>query len=144
MHEPDYYRALAPEQKRTMPFFPNFFLRDVLFWLLVLDVLLFLAVFFPWDLGIKADPFAPAPAGIHPEWYFMFMFQSLKYIPATVFGIEGELLGILFFGVLGALWLTVPFWERKIAGKKRPWLMKVIGVVALAYMIILTIIAYLV
>ena len=37
------------------------------------------AALFPWELGEKADPFAPAPAGIKPEWYFLFMFQTLKY-----------------------------------------------------------------
>ena len=30
---------------------------------------------FPWELGEKADPFAPAFADIKPEWFFMFMFQ---------------------------------------------------------------------
>ncbi|NOX87952.1 MAG: cytochrome bc complex cytochrome b subunit [Calditrichaeota bacterium] len=144
MHEPEFYESLPPEEKHSIPFFPNFFLRDLLFWLLILDVLLFLAVFFPWELGIKADLFSSAPAGIRPEWYFMFMFQSLKMIPAKVLGIEGEILGIVFFGILGLLWLTVPFWETVIAGKKRPWLMKVIGLLAIIYMIALTIIGYLV
>ena len=39
-----------------------------------------LAAFKPWELGMKADPFASAPAGIRPEWYFMFMFETLKFI----------------------------------------------------------------
>ena len=34
-----------------------------------------LSAFYPWELGTKADPFAPAPAGIRPEWYFLWMFQ---------------------------------------------------------------------
>ena len=41
-----------------------------------------LSAFLPWELGTKADPFASAPAGIRPEWYFLWMFQALKYVPA--------------------------------------------------------------
>ena len=48
MHEPAYVEALPPERKKMIPFFPNFLLRDVLLWLLALNVLLYLAVFFPW------------------------------------------------------------------------------------------------
>src|SRR3990172_997409 len=103
-----------PEGRRvTMPFFPNFLLRDLLLWLIVLNLLAILAVFFPWELGQKADAFAPAPAGIKPEWYFMFMFQTLKYIPARLFIIDGELFGILMFGLAGLLWTIVPFWDAK-------------------------------
>ena len=67
-----------------MPFFPNFLLRDLLLWLIVLNILAILAVFFPWELGAKADAFASAPAGIRPEWYFLFMFQTLKYFPSQI------------------------------------------------------------
>src|SRR5262245_11370880 len=51
-----------------MLFFPNFFLREVMAWYGALAVLGSLAALFPWELGEKADPFAPAPAGIRPEW----------------------------------------------------------------------------
>ena len=40
--------------------------------------------FFPWELGEKADPFASAPAGIRPEWYFLAPFYTLKLIPSHV------------------------------------------------------------
>ncbi|MBI4011104.1 MAG: cytochrome b N-terminal domain-containing protein, partial [Candidatus Rokubacteria bacterium] len=70
------------EGRRVMPFFPNFLLRDLAGWLLALAVLAALAAYYPAELGKKADPFAPAPIGIKPEWYFMFMFQTLKYLPA--------------------------------------------------------------
>ena len=66
---------------KKMKFVPNFFLRDLIGWILAIGVLAALAALFPWELGEKADAFAPAPAGIKPEWYFLFMFQTLKYIP---------------------------------------------------------------
>ena len=53
-------------------------------WYVALGVFGALAAIFPWDLGVKADPFISAPAGIKPEWYFLFMFQTLKLIPSKV------------------------------------------------------------
>jgi cytochrome b6 len=130
------------KNKRTMSFFPDFFLRDALLWLVVLNILLFLAVFYPWDLGFKADPFTPAPAGIAPEWYFMFMFQTLKMIPAHVLFLEGEVLGILFFLVAGLAWALVPFWEFKTKRRGLSNPMNIIGLVSIAFIIIMTIIGY--
>jgi cytochrome b6 len=142
MHEPEYIANLPNDKKKLIPFFPNFLLRDVLFWLLALNILLYLAVFFPWELGEKADPFAPAPAGIRPEWYFMFMFQALKLLPAHVLFIEGEVFGIMGFAIAGIAWMLVPIWEiRKKQGTKLN-LMMVIGVLAVLFIIILTIIGY--
>ena len=46
---------------RTMPFVPNFLLRDIVGWLSALAILAALAAFFPGELGKKADPFPPAP-----------------------------------------------------------------------------------
>jgi cytochrome b6 len=119
-------------------------LRDALLWLIVLNVLLYLAVFFPWELGVKADPFVPAPEGIRPEWYFMFMFQTLKFLPAHILIFEGEVVGILGFGILAIAWALVPFWEIKSKPGRKPRPMTIIGIVVIAYILILTIIGYMV
>lgn len=143
MHEPQSVEQLPPEKKKMIPFFPNFLLRDTLTWLIVLNILAYLAVFFPWEIGEKADAFASAPQGIKPEWYFMFMFQTLKLIPGHVWFVEGEVLGIMSFTLVGIAWMLVPFWERKHRpdGKVRP--ITVIGVAAIIYMTIMTIWGYL-
>ena len=87
-------------------------------WLVAVAVLAGLAAFLPWELGVKADPFAPAPAGIRPEWVFLWMFQGLKYIPAKVVGIPGETLGVLFLGALALVLVIVPLLDRK---RSRAW-----------------------
>jgi len=127
---------------RTMPFFPNFLLRDVVGWLSALAVLAALAAFFPAELGRKADPFAPAPIGIKPEWYFMFMFQTLKYLPASILGIEGEVVGILGFGLGGLFLLMIPFLDRGAARGRPGRLFTWIGVAIIAYMLVLTYLGY--
>ena len=129
--------------ERTMKFFPQFLLRDLTGWLAALAILAAMAAFVPAHLGTKADPFAPAPAGIRPEWYFMFMFQSLKYIPARILGIDGEILGIVAFGVVGVILLFVPFLDRPKAPGARPGkLWTYLTYAALVYILILTYLGY--
>jgi cytochrome b6 len=132
----------AKAKQKAMPFFPNFMLRDMLLWLIVLNVLAILAVFFPAELGQKADAFSSAPAGIKPEWYFLFMFQTLKYIPAKLFFVDGEILGILLFGLAGLLWIIVPFWDKKSSHGLRNRKMNYLGLAAVLFIIILTILGW--
>ncbi len=142
MSEPLSHATLEGHKKRTMPFFPNFVVRDALLWLVVLNILAILAVFKPGDLGTKADLFAPAPAGIKPEWYFLFMFQTLKFIPGHVLFLEGELLGILVFGLAGLLWTLVPFLDRRGAREQRNPLFRTLGFLAVLFIVAMTIVGF--
>ncbi len=76
------------ERRRPMKFFPDFALRDLFGWVAALGVLAAIAALFPWELGEKADPFAPAYQDIRPEWYFVFMFQTLKLVPGARFWVS--------------------------------------------------------
>jgi len=137
MHVPE---NLAEEAKARKPirFAPNFMLRESVVWLAGLAALAALAAFFPWELGTKADPFAAAPAGIHPEWYFLFMFETLKLIPAHVLGIEGELLGLAAFGLGGLVWFLVPVLDRGSRTGHRTRAFLVLGWLLLAYIVSFT------
>jgi len=118
-------------------------LRELFGWTLALAMLAAFAALFPWPLGEKADPFAPAPPGIRPEWYFMFMFETLKLLPAHILFLEGELVGILAIGLGGVLWLLVPFIDRGAAeGRPSRWLTRA-GIVIVTYIIIMTLKGYL-
>jgi len=130
-------------EKKSLPFFPNFFLRDVVGWLCALGLLAALAAYYPAELGKKADPFQPAPIGIKPEWYFMAMFQTLKLLPSHILGIEGELLGVLGFGLLGAILIAIPFLDRGAAlGKSSSRLATGFGLLLIVYAITLTYLGY--
>jgi cytochrome b6 len=140
MHVPGRYA----NSYRRMKFFPNFIMRDLIGWILAIGVLAALAAIFPWELGVKADAFAPAPAGIKPEWYFLFMFQTLKYIPAKVLSFDGEVIGILFFTLAGAALLVIPFVNPSAEQfPRRRKIFNVIGIVAVLYIVIMTVIGYL-
>ena len=101
------------------------------------------AAIYPWELGQKADPFAPAPAGIRPEWYFIFMFQTLKYIPAKVGPFDGEVLGVLGFGLGGLFLLLVPFLDKKAARGEPSPLFRWIGIGIILYIAVFTALGYL-
>ncbi len=127
-----------PQAKREIRFFPNFALRELMAWYVALGLLGALAALFPWNLGVKADPFGSAPAGIKPEWYFLFMFQTLKLIPAKLLGMDGEMLGILAFGAVGAVALLLPFLDREKPFNTRRWIPG-LACVFLGYMVAMTV-----
>jgi cytochrome b6 len=127
---------------RQMPFFPNFFLRELMAWYGALAVLGALAAIFPWELGEKADPFASAPAGIHPEWYFLAPFYTLKVIPSHVLMFNGELMGILGFTLLAVWWVTLPFWATTSQGSTRVRLVTGAGVLLISYLSVFSFLGY--
>jgi cytochrome b6 len=134
--------SAAGRPVRSMPFLPNFLLRDAIGWTIALGLLAGLAALLPWELGEKADPFAPAPAGIRPEWYFAWMFQTLKVLPPHVFGIEGELVGVLGMGLGALVWLLVPFLDRAPGADRRSRAFTVFGWVVLLFMAVMTALVY--
>jgi quinol-cytochrome oxidoreductase complex cytochrome b subunit len=130
-------------EKRQMKFFPNFAIRDLFGWVLALGVLAAIAAIFPWELGEKADAFAPAYADIRPEWYFVFMFQALKLVPGgEIAGIEYEAIPILLFSLGGLVLLAVPFLDRGVSKNGRSPGFTVAGVLALVFIIGMTIWGY--
>ena len=134
-------RTLRPGEKLPqMPFFPNYVLRDVLTWYVVIAVLAALAAFYPWELGNKADPFAAVPAGIRPEWYFLAMFHTLKLLPSHVLGIEGERLGVVAFSAAALLLVLVPFLDRRASRGEPSRLFTVMATLGLVYLVTFTIV----
>jgi cytochrome b6 len=140
---PGVEKKLKPgERLPQMPFFPNYILRDVLAWYVVIAVLAALAAFYPWELGTKADPFAVVPPGIRPEWYFLAMFHTLKLVPSHVLGIEGERLGVVVFGIAALFLVLVPFLDRRASRGESSRLFTVLAAGGLIYLVTFTIIGH--
>ena len=70
------------------------------------------------------------------------MFQTLKYFPAHVLFLEGEILGVLLFGIAGILWTFVPFWDRKSSRGETNRLINYIGLGVVIYILVFTILGW--
>jgi len=127
---------------KSVPFFPDHLMYEakVALWfgigLIIIGVI---GLFYPVGLGDPADPMV-TPEHTTPEWYFLWLFQFLKYIPPEVLRIEGRVLGavlpVLLVGVL-ALW---PFLDKK-PDKSRQQIRNrvVVSTIVVVIIIILTI-----
>jgi len=143
MHGMSVPPSVDPANVKKMKFVPNFALRDLIGWILAIGMLAALAAIFPWELGEKADAFAPAPEGIKPEWCFLFMFETLKYIPAKIGFIDGEVLGVLAFGLGGLFWFLVPFINRTPGHGTRKLVFNIIGIFIVLFIAVMTIVGFL-
>lgn len=92
-----------PDKKKRIPFFPNYILDEMIAWYAALALLVVLASLFPAGLEEKADPLS-TPAHIKPEWYFLFLYQALKWVP--------RLVGVLMPVIAIALLVVLPFIDR--------------------------------
>jgi cytochrome b6 len=136
-------RPIGVGSTREVSFFPEFILKDALGWLLILGVIGVICVFSPWEVGTKADPFASTPLGIKPEWYFTFMFTTLKIVPSHIFSVEGEVLAVLAFMAGGLVWFLVPFLDRRALREERSPAFTIAGVLVAAYIAVMTALTYL-
>ncbi len=118
------------DKVRSLPFWPNFVYREMIVWLALVGILVTVAIFFPPSLDKAADLMAPAPEGIKPEWYFLFLFQVLKIFPSKILFINGDTLAVLLFVMAFILFFFLPFIDNRPAGRKG----KIITVIA--YMVI--------
>jgi cytochrome b6 len=127
--------AKGQSKRKDIPFVPNYLLRDMLGWTLALGLIVLLASLFPWEVGEKADILKPAPPHIRPEWYFVFMYQTLKYVPKVI--------GVFGFAVAGFIWVLLPFFDTKSNKGVPNRIYTIIGVVVIVYIVALTAIGYL-
>jgi uncharacterized membrane protein len=70
------------------------------------------------------------------------MFQTLKYIPAKILGIDGEFLGIIGFSLLGLLLVLTPFVASGHKREGRVDRVVLFGAIVVIYMIVLTTLGY--
>ena len=92
---------------RVDQFFPKQLLKDSIAALIIFGALLALAKFFPARLGPEAD--AASNFLARPPWYFLPLFELLKYFPGKLSLIPTVLLPSLLF----ALIFLLPFFDRK-------------------------------
>ena len=93
-------------EHKVEPFYPNQLFLDATFILVVFIVLVVLAEFWPAELGPMADPTSDYLA--RPAWYFLPLFQLLKYFPGQLVLIPAVVLPGVAIGFL----FLLPFMDR--------------------------------
>ncbi len=134
--------SVDKEKLKDTPFFPNFVYKDLIIWLIVLGIVVTLATLAPPEIGKKADPLAPAPENIKPEWYFLFLFQTLKLFPGEILGMNGETIAILLISAGILFFFLIPFFDRKSQRGERSTIFTWIGVIYFLYFVIMTVIGF--
>ena len=134
--------SLKDKNLPQTPFFPNVFYKDIAVWLVALGIVVTMATLFPPEIGRQADPLAAPPENIKPEWYFLFLFQTLKLFPGDILGLNGETIAILLIATGIFLFFLIPLLDTKSCRGEKSTLFTVIGIAYLLYFLIMTLVGY--
>ena len=122
------------KENNSVPFYPDHLKSEAKVALGVGVLVIFIGVlglFFPVGLGAPADPM-DTPLHVKPEWYFLFLYQLLQFIPKTI-GATSPVIAILIL----ALW---PLLDSKPDQTKKPIRLRIlVSVVVLIIIIALSI-----
>lgn len=122
-------------EENTIPFYPDHLLNEAKLALAILGVVVAVGIFalwFPVGQGEPADPLN-TPAHTKPEWYFLFLYELLKYLPKT--------LGVIL-PILGLLVLIVwPFLDRREDTKRARRVRVILSIVGVAAIVVLTLLS---
>ncbi len=102
-----YLKDYKKAKEKGIPFYPDVIYKDTIAAFIVFLVLVALAVFIGAPLEEQANPqdtsYTPKP-----EWYFLFLFQALKYFPGNL-----EVIGAVIIPTLVVIALfLLPFLDR--------------------------------
>jgi mono/diheme cytochrome c family protein len=132
----EYLERYKLSKEKGVPFFPDIIFKDAVVTLVIFLILVALTYFIGAPLEARADP-ADTTYTPRPEWYFLFLFQLLKYFPGNL-----EVLGVIFIpGLVITLIFLLPFLDRspKRHFSNRPVVMgvttlMVLGIIILTYL----------
>lgn len=125
-----YLEKYSEAKKKGVPFFPDILFKDAVAALIVFLILVGLAYFVGASLEAQADP-ADTNYTPRPEWYFLFLFQLLKYFPGNL-----EVLGVVVLPTIAIVLLfLLPLIDR---GPKRHYSSRkvIVGTTALIVVVI--------
>ena len=129
-------------EKDTIPFYPDHVKTEfyVVLGILGLAVIVgVLGLMFPVGLQAPANPL-DTPLHVKPEWYFLALYQILKWIPPQVLGIDGTIFGVVSIMLALVAAALLPFLDPKEETTKKPmWIRMAITIIGVILAIALTI-----
>lgn len=119
-HKKAYKRKYEQAKQKGVKFWPDIIYKDLLVSFALFLLLIGLATFVGVAVEPKADP-SDATYVPRPEWYFLFLFELLKFIPGQV-----EWLGTFVIPVVGVLALfLLPLLDKN---PLRHWKNRLVGI----------------
>jgi len=123
-----YKERYANAKQQGVKFWPDIIFKDLLIAFMLFVVLVLLATF----LGVVQEPKAdPADSAYipRPEWYFLFLFQMLKYFPGSI-----EWIGTTVVpGIAILALILLPFIDRN---PRRYWKGRVIAISVMSVIVL--------
>jgi quinol-cytochrome oxidoreductase complex cytochrome b subunit len=112
-------------------FFPNFIFKEAVVALAVFVVVILLAIVLPAEMGDPADPsdsaFIPKP-----EWYFLPLYQGLKFFPGKL-----EIIGLMLQPLALVVLAAIPFIDNN---PERRYAKRKLALSLLALLVVLTVV----
>ena len=132
-----YLEEYKKEKEKGVFFFPDIIFKDAVITLVIFLILVGLAFFIGAPLEERANP-SDSSYTPRPEWYFLFLFQLLKYFPG-----ELEVIGVIVIPTLAVLVLfALPFLDKSAKRHYSKRLPVIIGTaVGLVAVVLLTVLA---
>jgi quinol-cytochrome oxidoreductase complex cytochrome b subunit len=121
--------------KRQNEFYPDYLIEILLVIFLVVELIVILALLYPPAIGRQIDfsaPFSP-----RPEWYFLWLYQLIRYFPGSRIVIGTTVIPLAAVLVL----ILIPFIDKGKFGRLQ---VVVVGIFLLLSSVILTSIAVLI
>ena len=128
-------------EKDSVPFFPDHFMTElyVVVGIVIIAIVVgVLGSLSPVGLQPPAYPLN-TPLHVKPEWYFLALYQILKYVPSSVLGIEGPMFAVTLIVVAVILVIIWPFVDRKKDSKKAMRMRAILTVAGVILAIALTV-----
>jgi len=121
--------------KRQNEFYPDYLIEILLVIFLIVELIVILALLYPPAIGRQIDfstPFSP-----RPEWYFLWLYQLIRYFPGSRIVIGTTVIPLAAVLVL----ILIPFIDKGRLGRLK---VVVVGILLLLSSVILTGIAVLI
>jgi quinol-cytochrome oxidoreductase complex cytochrome b subunit len=121
--------------KRQNEFYPDYLIEILLVIFLIVELIVILALLYPPAIGRQIDfstPFSP-----RPEWYFLWLYQLIRYFPGSRIVIGTTVIPLAAVLVL----ILIPFIDKGKFGRLQ---VVVVGIFLLLSSVILTSIAVLI
>jgi len=132
-----YKEKYTQEKQNGVKFWPDIIYKDLVISVALFIVLVIMATWIGVSQEPKADP-SDSTYIPRPEWYFLFLFQLLKYFPGSL-----EWLGTTVIPIIAVLALfLLPFFDRNSHRfwKARPWAIGIMSVIVIG-IVALTVLA---